>query len=187
MLSVKTLYWDDTSEKKTLNEKWMRKKPRKHALGKKSIKSTLNETKRSIKTVGDEWTWVFCLLSHRSTQRRHHRESKPSSRGTSSFSSLSNSSEQIFQISLSDYNTIEHLSFTYAITFTFTCSTGKVGHFNLSSSFVRFKCSFHFFLNEYDFGMNQSNISQYLFFYWNFHFLRLNLSKWLCSSLFIQP
>ena len=100
---------------------------------------------------------------------------------------LSNSSQRIFQISLSDYNTIGHLSFTYAITFTFTCSTGKVGHFNLSSSFVRFKCSFHFFLNEYDFGMNQSNISQYLFFYWNFHFLRLNLSKWLCSSLFIQP
>ena len=98
---------------------------------------------------------------------------------------LSDSSEQIFQISLSDYNTIEHLSFTYAITFTFTCS--KVGHFNLSSSFVRFKCSFHFFLNEYDFGMNQSNISQYLFFYWNFHFFRLNLSKRLCSSLFIQP
>ena len=79
MLLVKTLYWDDTSEKKTLNEK----KPKKHALRKKSIKSTLNETKRSIKTVGDEWTWVFCLLSHRSTQRRHHRESKPSSRGTS--------------------------------------------------------------------------------------------------------
>ena len=102
---------------------------------------------------------------------------------------LSTSSEQIFQISLSVYNTntMGHLSFTYAITFTFTCSTGKVGHFNLSSSFVRFKCSFHFFLNEYDFGMNQSNISQYLFFYWNFHFLRLNLSKWLCSSLFIQP
>ena len=34
----------------------MRKKPKKHALRKKSIKSTLNETKRSIKTVGDEWT-----------------------------------------------------------------------------------------------------------------------------------
>ena len=103
------------------------------------------------------------------------------------FSCLILLQKRIFQICLSDLYTIEHLSFTYAITFTFTCSTGKVGHFNLSSSFVRFKCSFHFFLNEYDFGMNQSNISQYLFFYWNFHFLRLNLSKWLCSSLFIQP
>ena len=84
------------------------------------------------------------------------------------FSCLILLQKRIFQICLSDLYTIEHLSFTYAITFTFTCSTGKVGHFNLSSSFVRFKCSFHFFLNEYDFGMNQSNISQYLFFFRDF-------------------
>ena len=78
---------------------------------------------------------------------------------------LSDSSQRIFQISLSDYNTIGHLSFTEAITFTFTCSTGKVGHFSLRSPFVRFKCSFHFssICNEYDFGMNQSNIPQHIF------------------------
>ena len=31
----------------------------------------------------DEWTWVFCLSSHRSTQHQPHRESRLSTRGTS--------------------------------------------------------------------------------------------------------
>ena len=133
--------------------------------------------------MGDEWTWVFCLLSHRSTQRRHHRESKPSSRGTSSLSSLAwffwtDFSDFLFR--LKHYRTSQfHLCYN----FHFHLLNRKSWSLQLWYSFVRFKCSFHFFL-QWVWLWNESIKHTKLISCWNFHFLRLNISKWLCTPLF---